>query len=99
MKELQELLKERRLLCKNPNIIDYVSDQEQKLPQPPLYKEPVSDIIIPLPVNYDELNIHHNFLDIINNRKSSRVYTGEGITLLQLSYLLWCTQGVKEIRG
>lgn len=99
MKELQELLKERRLLCKNPNIIDYVSDQEQKIPQPPLYKEPVSDIIIPLPVNYDELNIHHNFLDIINNRKSSRVYTGEGITLLQLSYLLWCTQGVKEIRG
>ena len=34
MKQLQELLKERRLLCKNPNIIDYVSDQEQKSPHP-----------------------------------------------------------------
>ena len=87
MKELQELLKERRLLCKNPNIIDYVSDQEQKLPQPPLVKEKMSDEAIKLPVNYEDLDINNNFLDIINNRKSSRVYTSGGMSLLELSYL------------
>ena len=31
--------------------------------------------------------------------KSHRVYTDEEISLTELSYLLWCTQGVKEIRG
>ncbi len=96
----EELMRERRLYCKNAIHIDCgPSDQELKLPQPPLTKEAMSDEIISLPDNYNDLDIHHNFLDIINNRKSSRVYTSEGLTLLQLSYLLWCTQGVKEIRG
>ena len=36
---------------------------------------------------------------VINSRESHRVYTGEAMTLDELSYLLWCTQGVKEIRG
>lgn len=78
---------------------EYYTDQELKKPQPPLAKEAVSDIVISLPVSYEELNLNDDFLDVINSRKSHRVYTEEKMSLLQLSFLLWCSQGVKEIRG
>lgn len=34
--------------------------------------------------------------DAINNRVSVRAYSEEPLSLEELSYLLWCTQGVKE---
>ena len=77
----------------------YKTDQYLKLPQPPLVKERMSEVSIKLPMDFKELEIKNDFLEIINSRKSSRVYTEEGMSLLQLSYLLWCTQGVKGIRG
>ena len=54
---------------------------------------------IELPKNFDVLSICSNFLDIINTRHSSRVYTQEPMSLLELSYMLWTCQGVKQIRG
>lgn len=78
---------------------DFVSDQEMKLPQPPLVKAPMRDQSIDLPMNFDELNINNDFMDVINKRQSHRIYTDENISLLQLSYLLWATQGIKSIRG
>lgn len=78
---------------------DYKTDQMLKKPQPPLTKEAVSEIRIKLPSDFSSLTIDNDFLHIINSRVSNRVYTEEDISLLQLSYLLWCTQGVKEIRG
>ena len=78
---------------------DYFSDQELKKKQPPLYKEKMSDIIIPLPKQFKQLDINNDILDVLYHRRSSRVYTQEKMSLLQLSYLLWATQGVKEIRG
>ncbi|MGM9946864.1 SagB/ThcOx family dehydrogenase [Floccifex sp.] len=78
---------------------DFVSDQQMKLPQPPLVKAPMRDQSIDLPMNFDELNINNDFMDVINKRQSHRIYTDENISLLQLSYLLWATQGIKSIRG
>ncbi len=77
----------------------FVSDQQKKLPQPPLVKAPMRETSIELPKNFEDLELNNDILSVINNRKSSRVYTQETMTLLQLSYLLWTTQGVKEIRG
>ncbi len=54
---------------------------------------------IELPKNFNTLSVHSNFLDIINTRHSSRVYTQESMPLLELSYMLWTCQGVKQIRG
>lgn len=34
---------------------------------------------------------------VIKQRKSSRVYTEEFLTLEEISYSLWCTQGVKKV--
>ena len=78
---------------------DWQSDQQLKKPQPPLAKAPMTDKAIDLPVSYGDLDIDNDFLHVINSRQSHRVFTQEKMSLLQLSYLLWCTQGVKGIRG
>ena len=77
----------------------YQTDQELKRPQPPLAKAPMCETSIALPLDFKDLDIDNDFLHVINSRQSHRVYTQEKMTLLQLSYLLWCSQGVKEIRG
>ena len=78
---------------------DYQSDQDMKKPQPPLVKAPMTDTFIDLPTDFGNLSIDGDFLHVINTRRSHRVYTEEKMSLLELSYLLWCTQGVKRIRG
>ena len=82
-----------------PGEEDFVSDQKKKLPQPPLAKEPMREESIELPKNFTDLELNNDILSVIYNRKSSRVYTQEKMSLLELSYLLWATQGVKDIRG
>lgn len=78
---------------------DYASDQERKLPQPPLAKAPMRETAINLPTDFEHLKIDGDFLHIVNTRRSHRVYTQEPMPLLQLSYLLWCSQGVQSVRG
>ena len=78
---------------------DYQTDQQLKKPQPPLAKAPMAAQALDLPKDFSGLEIDRDFLHIVNSRKSHRVYTDGVITLTQLSYLLWCTQGVKSIRG
>ena len=78
---------------------DYKSDQQQMLPQPPLVKEPISDERIDLPMNFQALDLKNDTLNVIFSRVSSRVYTQEPVKLLELSFLLWATQGIKGIRG
>lgn len=77
----------------------YKSDQQKMLPQPPLVKAPMSDIRIDLPMDFKPLGLEKNLLNVIFNRCSSRVYTDEPLKLLELSFLLWATQGIKGIRG
>ena len=77
----------------------YYTDQELKKQQPPLVKEPNGKKTIDLPMDFTALNINNDFLNVINSRASHRVYTEETMTLTELSYLLWCSQGIKEIRG
>ena len=78
---------------------NYRSDQELKKPQPPLAKAPMAKHAVDLPSDFEKLPVDNDFLHVINSRKSHRVYTEEQMSLLELSYLLWCTQGVKSIRG
>ena len=99
-KEAERRIAEGRNFVR-PNWEDegWVSDQNLKKPQPPLTKAPMRDQAIDLPVNYGDLAIDNDFLHVINSRASHRVYTQENMSLLELSYLLWTTQGVKGIRG
>ena len=80
---------------------DFESDQDLKLPQPPLVKAPMrpSDSAIDLPRNFEALKIENDLIKVLTQRRSHRHYSMENITLLQLSFLLWACQGVKDIRG
>ena len=78
---------------------DYDTDQYLGKPQPPLCKAPMTDKAIDLPTDFSGLAVDNDFLHVINSRRSHRVYTQEPISLTQLSYLLWCTQGVQSVRG
>lgn len=78
---------------------EFDSDQKLLRPQPPLTKAAVSDVIISLPRNFEDLNMKQDFVKIINDRRSNRVFTDGDMDLLTLSFLLWSTQGVKGIRG
>ena len=77
----------------------YVSDQDRGLPQPPLVKAPMGGEVVSLPLDFENLSIDSDFLHVINSRRSHQVYAQQPMSLLQLSYLLWCSQGVKSIRG
>ncbi|MEO3944093.1 SagB/ThcOx family dehydrogenase [Gorillibacterium sp. CAU 1737] len=78
---------------------DIESDQEKKLPQPPLSKAAVREERIPLPKEYSEVIQTSDYLQLLGQRKSSRVFQQEALTLTELAFLLWSTQGVTGIRG
>jgi SagB-type dehydrogenase family enzyme len=76
------------------------SDQQKGLPQPPLELPPDPDLpVLDLP-RPETLNIPP--LDLrtaISRRRSVRSYMREPITGEELSFLLWCTQGVQLVNG
>ena len=73
------------------------SDQQQGLPQPPLEKAwPEGGTVIDLP---DPRGAAVQAVDLtaaIGERRSERAYADAPLTLAELSYLLWATQGVRE---
>jgi SagB-type dehydrogenase family enzyme len=89
--ELREILK-----CSS---VDLINDQQLGLPQPAIDKVCNGQKVIPLTRNFDTIIINKNFWDLLNNRTSKRKYTTEAITLEELSFLLWSTQGVKQVIG
>lgn len=96
-KEMRERIKEGRERIKWNR--DYESDQKLLKPQPPLAKAAVSDQIFSLPKNFEALSLKTDFVKILYDRRSNRVFTNESMDLLTLSFLLWAQQGVKGIRG
>ena len=74
------------------------SPQKQKLPQPPLQipydtRLPLIDLPFPMDCPIEALD----FKALLERRESVRKYSDQSLTLLELSYLLWATQGIKEL--
>jgi SagB-type dehydrogenase family enzyme len=77
---------------------DIVTDQQKKVTPPPLQKPcPKDNTLIDLipPKEFSVGNIP--LINAINSRKSRRGFTNDPLTLEELSFLLWVTQGVREI--
>ncbi len=56
--------------------------------------------IIPLPRDFHDVAANRDVIALMENRKSRRLFDREEqLTLTELSFLLWMTQGVKEIAG
>jgi len=75
------------------------SDQTKQVPQPPLEAlyDQVNVIDLPMPEEIPAITI--DFMAAIELRTSVRDYQQIPLSLLELSFLLWCTQGVKQVLG
>jgi SagB-type dehydrogenase family enzyme len=75
-------------------------DQEKHVPQPPLEipADPAKPIIdLPKP---ETIRVQPRDLRMaIEERQSIRTYVKEPVSLAELAFLLWCTQGVKKVAG
>lgn len=76
------------------------SDQALGYPQPPLQsgsedEGKVFDLPESESIKVDSIDIR----EAIENRTSTRSYRMEAISPEELSYLLWCTQGVKQVKS
>lgn len=95
-------MEELRKYLKNPSEEVFAnaeeSDQRKGIPAPPLEKAiPEGATLIPL-IPRDKISLGAMpIIQAIGNRKSHRAYTDEALTLEELSYLLWSTQGIREI--
>ena len=75
------------------------TDQNRGLPAPPLEKPFDRNSILINLISHDAfVSIPRiDLKDAILNRESHRVFTPEELTLEELSFLLWSTQGIKRI--
>lgn len=74
------------------------SEQDRGLPQPPLelgFPADAPQIALPDPKNLSIPSM--DFLQAVNQRTSVRNYSTEALSMEELSFLLWCTQGVKRV--
>ena len=76
-----------------------VPPQELKtVPQPPLELPiPPETELIPLPAPKDLQISDIGLRKAVEQRRSHRAYTGKALSIEELSYLLWMTQGVKKV--
>lgn len=100
MKSYDELIMERRNILKSLSLEDkeYESHQRKGVPPPPLEKPfpedaPLIDLVKPDATNLGSMPL----MKAIRQRESRRKYTKEALTLEELSFLLYATQGVKEV--
>lgn len=75
------------------------TDQMQKLPSIPCLLAGKGTRRIKLPDNYEQLSCTGTLLQLIRGRESRRKYAEEPLSLLELSFLLWSTQGVRRFAG
>lgn len=77
------------------------SAQDNGVPQPELQKDYDNDtslIDLPEPSELEVKSV--NLKELVEQRRSLRKYSDKKITLEEISYLLWMTQGVeKEVKG
>lgn len=71
------------------------TDKIKGVPKPPIAKSYDSfSTIINLPSVNEETLKHSNIYDCIKERRSTRFYSEDFMSLDELSYLLWATQGI-----
>ena len=73
------------------------SDQQKDLPRPELQKVVSADAVLIDLISPEAFTIGNTpTIDVIRDRRSHRQFTSEYLTLEQLSFLLWATQGVRD---
>ena len=74
------------------------SDQQRRLPQPPLELPPdVGEPLLRLPKPADIAVPPVGLRQAIEGRESLRQYGPQPLALAELAFLLWCSQGVRQV--
>lgn len=78
---------------------DLVSDQSEGVPHPPQQRPfPGEAELIGLPAPREaDVSPSTDLVGLIDGRRSRRRFTDSPVTLDELSFLLWATQGLKEL--
>jgi SagB-type dehydrogenase family enzyme len=97
---MDRIMENRKFMKSQFGKVDIESDQKKQLPQPPLQK-PVPDGVrlIDLPKVDASKLVKTDIYACLKDRRSRRKYKEESMSLEELSFLLWATQGVDEIRN
>jgi len=90
----REFMKKTRYASLGP------SDQRSGLPEPPIQwpRDPAAKLI-PLPVLPEVQVARIDLSEAIERRRSVREYAEGPLSLAELAWLLWCTQGVRRVIG
>ena len=85
--------------CPDFNAAVPESDQDKKLPQPPLCNAAKGDIIS-IKADFNDVLKNTLYTSLLDIRRSERVFDKDAqLTQNQLAFLLWSTQGIQQIRG
>ncbi len=88
---------EYRKYLKNP-VLEDETDQMKGFPIPPIQKPYPEDARLIDLISHDSIKLDDiSLMQAINNRESRRKYLEAELTIEELSFLLWATQGVKEL--
>jgi len=100
VKPLTELPREQLRMLIKGHMGDWrtETDQRKGVPVPPALRPVPADakrIALPSPetLGFDQLSLR----DAVEQRRSLRAYAETPLTLKELSFLLWCTQGVAKV--
>ena len=91
----------REFLRSNWRLLDnFRSDQARGVEHPPVQKQVDAETpVIELPKPDPHILSDVEFSRVIDSRRSVRKYTGDPVSLSELSWLLWSTQGVQKVLG
>jgi SagB-type dehydrogenase family enzyme len=90
----RKYLKNQELL----GMVEAETDQMKGLPPPPIQKPFSKDAELVDLVNPEQFSLGNmSLIEAIRNRRSRRNFTHESLTLEELSFLLWVTQGVEKL--
>jgi len=100
--EMGQVERYRRFLKSDlwPGLGKYESDQRKKMP-PPEKQKPIPDEAKLFDL-IDSENLHSGempLIDVIRRRRSRRKYSEDPLTIDELSFLLWATQGISSAGG
>jgi SagB-type dehydrogenase family enzyme len=95
---MDEINQNRRFMhCPDFKGIMEASDQQRGIPNPP-HSKPVTGELILLPP-FENAVVRGAYADLLDIRRSERVYDEEPMTQAQLAFLLWSAQGVQSYRN
>ncbi|MEW5870546.1 MAG: SagB/ThcOx family dehydrogenase [Chloroflexota bacterium] len=81
-----------------PGPSEMVTDQQKGLPIPPIQKPYPQDAALISLTPPEKLSVSQiPLVEAIRNRRSRRVYSAEPLSLDELAFLLWATQGVHQV--